>query len=56
MSFYDRYNEWDAIDLGSHDAPQSPVRIVDIFAHENQVSSQNLPWITLPVSRSLERI
>ncbi len=56
LSFYDRYNEWDAFRLGSHDASQTPVRIVDIFAHDNQVSSKNLPWLTIPVSRSLERI
>jgi hypothetical protein len=57
MDFYDRYLEWDAVDIGSHDEALTPKRTVDLFTSTSSVpvnSSQGFDIV--PVKRSLDRV
>jgi hypothetical protein len=56
MSFYDRYTEWDALSLGSHNSIDTPLRIVDLMAWESASSSINPLINRIPVNRSLQRV
>ncbi len=56
MEFYDRYTEWDRVDIGTHTDMTTPKGILDMFLSEPPVTSTNTGILTTRVRRSLTSV
>ena len=53
VEFYDRYTEWDHVDLGDHDGQQSPKTTIDMFLPIASAPTSTNTLISTPAPRSL---
>jgi hypothetical protein len=54
VDFYDRYTEWDHMDIGDHDPMNTPKTTIDMFLQIPTISNPAYPGIVIhPVTRSL---
>ncbi len=56
LEFYDRYTEWDHVDIGDHDPRISPKMTIDMFIKNPSVPIKDTSIISTSVSRSLESV
>jgi hypothetical protein len=56
MEFYDRYTEWDRVDIGTHMDTTAPKALLDMFLTESPVTSANPGILTTRVRRSLTSV
>lgn len=54
--FYDRYTEWDHVDIGDHDPMASPKTIVDMFLSVPSIATTTRTLIATPAPRSLASV
>jgi hypothetical protein len=56
MEFYDRYTEWDRVDIGTHRDATAPKGILDMSLIESPTPSPNTGILTTRVRRSLSSV
>lgn len=54
--FYDRYIEWDHVDIGDHDPKTTPKTTIDMFLSEKNSPIPNAPIASTHVTRSLDSV
>ncbi len=57
VEFYDRYTEWDHIDIGDHDPMSTPKTTIDMFLQTPTIADSSYTGIvTHPITRSLSSV
>ena len=56
MEFYDRYTEWDRVDIGTHIDASAPKALLDMFLTEPPIISKNTGILVTRVRRSLTSV
>jgi hypothetical protein len=56
VEFYDRYIEWDHVDIGDHNPITAPKTTIDMFLKEASTSSAASPLIVTRTTRSLKSV
>jgi hypothetical protein len=56
MEFYDRYIEWDRVDIGTHIDASAPKALLDMFLAEPSIFSKNTGILATRVRRSLTSV
>lgn len=54
--FYDRYTEWDHVDIGDHNPITAPKTTIDMFLQVPSTPMANTPLITTRTTRSLSSV
>ncbi len=54
--FYDRYTEWDRVDIGTHDERTAPKTTIDMFLKVPSIPVSGTPLIATRTTRSLTSV
>lgn len=54
--FYDRYIEWDHVDIGDHDPKTTPKTTIDMFLSVKNSPISGTPILSTPITRSLDSV